>query len=49
MPTNEHKVPTVRVKDEGFEEGVLINEADFVVGKHELYEPPKRRTKKDEA
>lgn len=42
---SDHEVAVVRVKHEGFEDGVLINESDFVVGEHELFEDPSRRNK----
>lgn len=42
---SEHEVPVLRVKHEGFEDGVLINASDFVVGEHELFDEPSRRNK----
>lgn len=35
-------LPTVRIKHEGFADGVLINECDFDPKVHKLYDEPKK-------
>lgn len=38
-----HAIKTVRIKDEGFPSGLLINEHDFDAEKHELFDAPKKQ------